>query len=551
MTKKLKTKTAVILVLFLIGIAASTISTTFSTDVAEEPKKTDSLSTSYSNGATYGWTWMSGDKTRYEYGVYGTKGVPNKANCPGTRQNPVSWTDTDGNLWLFGGGGYAESGISGKLNDLWRFNINSKEWAWMSGNKTTWEYGVYGTKGVPDMANYPGARMWSVSWNDTDGNLWLFGGEGYPVSGSYGKWNGKLNDLWRFNITSKEWAWMSGNNTQNATGVYGTKGVPNIDNYPGARQASVSWTDTKGSLWLFGGYGYAESGARSQLNDLWRFNITSKEWAWMSGNKTTNEHGVYGTKGVPDIENYPGGRAGSVSWTDTDESLWLFGGGGYAESSISGKLNDLWRFNINSKEWAWMSGNKTTNENGTYGTKGVPDIVNYPGGRSRSVSWMDMNGSLWLFGGHGYGASGGEWFLNDLWRFNTTSKEWVWMSGAKTLGQNGIYGTKGVPDMANHPGARDDLVSWTDTDGNFWLFGGWGYPESGDSGYLNDLWRFGPVQVSQIPSTGVDDDDDDGKPEDDLLLIVCITLVLSALAAVSVISVILIKKHKDSSAKIN
>ena len=32
--------------------------------------------------------------------------------------------------------------------------------------------------------------------------------------------------------------------------------------------------------------------------------------------------------------------------------------------------------------------------------------------------------------------------------------EWTWVSGAKTDDQSGTYGTKGVPDAANVPGAR-------------------------------------------------------------------------------------------------
>ena len=52
------------------------------------------------------------------------------------------------------------------------------------------------------------------------------------------------------------WTWISGANTINAQGVYGTKGVPAAGNVPGARSGSVSWIDGAGNLWLFGGYGY-------------------------------------------------------------------------------------------------------------------------------------------------------------------------------------------------------------------------------------------------------------------------------------------------------
>ena len=52
--------------------------------------------------------------------------------------------------------------------------------------------------------------------------------------------------------------------------------------------------------------------------------------------------------------------------------------------------------------------------------------------------------------------------------------QWTWMSGSNTISQTGIYGTKGMPDAANVPGAREDSISWTDGAGNLWLFGGYG-----------------------------------------------------------------------------
>jgi len=36
----------------------------------------------------------------------------------------------------------------------------------------------------------------------------------------------------------------------------------------------------------------------------------------------------------------------------------------------------------------------------------------------------------------------------------------------------GIYGTLGSPASGNMPGARKNAATWTDSSGNFWLFGG-------------------------------------------------------------------------------
>jgi hypothetical protein len=72
--------------------------------------------------------------------------------------------------------------ISGWLNDLWKFD--GEEWVWMSGSNQTKQNGVYGQKGIADSNNIPGGRYGAVSWTDNSGNMWLFGGAGYPASGN-------------------------------------------------------------------------------------------------------------------------------------------------------------------------------------------------------------------------------------------------------------------------------------------------------------------------------------------------------------------------------
>ena len=43
------------------------------------------------------------------------------------------------------------------------------------------------------------------------------------------------------------------NDTDDQPGVYGTQGIAAASNVPGGRENAVSWTDSKGNLWLFGG----------------------------------------------------------------------------------------------------------------------------------------------------------------------------------------------------------------------------------------------------------------------------------------------------------
>ena len=143
-------------------------------------------------------------------------------------------------------------------------------------------------------------------------------------------------------------------------------------------------------------------------------------------------------------------------------------------------------------EWAWTSGSSTVDRSGGYGTLGKPSIGNVPGARSVPVSWIDKNGSFWLFGGCGYDSNGSFGELNDLWEFDPSSKMWTWMGGSKTLNQGGVYGTLGVASAKNVPGGRNSAVSWTDGSGNFWMFGGNGYDGMHGEGYLNDLWKYSP-----------------------------------------------------------
>lgn len=217
----------------------------------------------------------------------------------------------------------------------------AKEWTWMSGSSSTNAPGVYGTLGTASASNVPGARDSAVSWTDNSGNLWLFGGT--ELNGTVVEF---LNDLWEFNPTAKTWTWVSGSSTVDAKGVYGTLGTASASNAPGARSSSVSWVDSSGNLWLFGGGGIDVAGASGDLNDLWEFSPTAKTWTWVSGSSTGNAQGVYGTLGTASASNVPGSRAYAVSWIDKSGNLWLFGGGILPTSSAQTTvdLNDLWEY---------------------------------------------------------------------------------------------------------------------------------------------------------------------------------------------------------------
>ena len=363
------------------------------------------------------WTWVGGAAADNDSGVYGTQGAASASNIPGARQAASSWIDASGNLWLFGGTGYDSGGGVGNLNDLWKYSPSSGQWTWVSGGNGDNASGVYGTQGTAAASNVPGAREAANSWVDSSGDLWLFGGVGYDAAGG----TGNLNDLWKYSPSSGQWTWVSGANSHNASGVYGTQGTAAAGNVPGARYSASSWIDSSGNLWLFGGYGYDSTGSLGKLNDLWKYNLSSGQWTWVVGEDAANATGAYGTLGTAATGNLPGARQAANSWIDSSGNLWLFGGVGYDSTGAVGNLDDLWRYSPSSAEWTWVSGGSRATASGVYGSQGSASPANVPGGRNSISSWIDSSGNLWLFGGNGYDSTGNLGYLNDLWQYNPST----------------------------------------------------------------------------------------------------------------------------------
>ena len=388
------------------------------------------------------------------------------------------------------------------------------EWTWVGGTSETSskilpnnlyaQPAVYGALGSFAPANNPGSRSGASSWTDKAGHLWLFGGGGIDPSGCAGG----MNDMWEYDSASDEWAWMGGSKVCGIPApniaVYGALGVFASTNTPGERADATSWTDSSGNFWLFGGTGVNASAQQGELNDLWEFSPSKDEWAWMGGSNSFNAPGVCGTLGTAAKANIPGARSNATSWTDQNEHVWLYGGAGFDCSGNEGPLNDVWEFDAATNEWAGVGGSNTAapvdGQAPVYGTLGVSAAGNTPGTRTGFVTWADAGGNLWLFGGDALidGANGSSVNANfdDLWEFSVSKNEWAWMGGSSTYNppQSAVYGTLGTPSTANNPGARYLATSWTDSNGNFWLYGGIGIDATYNvPGYLDDLWELNPT----------------------------------------------------------
>lgn len=204
------------------------------------------------------------------------------------------------------------------------------------------------------------------------------------------------------------------------------------------------------------------------------------QWTWVHGPQNGNNNlGNYGTKGVEDINNIPPGRYQAAYWTDLNGDFWVFGGYNHKTGDT---YNDLWRFRPSTQKWTWMHGPQyATNTIGNLGTIGVPSPLNCPSARAWGANcWTGKDGNLYLYGGSGTTFSSEEL----VWMYNVTTNEWTWI-----WGNTGItianYGLKGVENVSNSPGGRQECKSSFVIDDKLWFFGG-----QGNAGDQNDVWRF-------------------------------------------------------------
>jgi N-acetylneuraminic acid mutarotase len=446
------------------------------------------------------WVWRDGAKLPKQVGVYGTLNVEAAANTPGARTESAGWRTATGDLLIFGGMGLGSSTKVGPLNDLWKRSAITNEWTWIGGSQLPAAAGTYGAQGSITPTNQPGARQGAVRWVGADGRLWMFGGLGRDSSATG---LGLLNDLWVYDPSISDWSWKKGSNFINANGSYGTKGIDTSTSSPGARTGAVGWTDARGNLWMFGGSGRAATGTVvGNLSDLWRYEVATNRWTWISGGSALDSNGIYGTKGITGNLAVPGGRSFATGWTSSQGSLFLFGGAGKgAVGTAKGNLNDLWTYDPNSNTWTWLTGSNAINGVASYGTLMVASPTNTPGARSGAASWLDTSGVGYVFGGQGSAA------LNDLWSFDELSQHWIWSKGPSTPNGAANYGVLNVGAPGNTPGARRGALSLVGGDGSLMLFGGTNSTNSN-----NDLWSltrgevpvFVDARVNSLTGTSLD-----------------------------------------------
>ena len=197
---------------------------------------------------------------------------------PVPRFGSATWMTKNGSdLYLFGGSTKYPAYENSVLNDMWIFSI-------FSGNFTQLQrpypinsnrrIGYYGDMQKGDLRGQPGGRMWSSTWVDDCGYLWLFSGQGL---GEKTKENpnpvwGIQSDLWYYTPSDNVWITSGGFQFTNMRKSAEHYGQASIDIFPGSRWICTTWA-IKNDMYLFGGIDF--NGENTGMEDLWHLTWTT------------------------------------------------------------------------------------------------------------------------------------------------------------------------------------------------------------------------------------------------------------------------------------
>ncbi|MFQ5456496.1 MAG: kelch repeat-containing protein [Nitrospirota bacterium] len=217
----------------------------------------------------------------------------------------------------------------------------------------TWVYNLFTDEWTKmnSSTSPPARQSHAMVYDDINEKVILYGG--------YGSGNKILQDIWTYDFITDEWIEISGSSL------------------PEERIASsFIYNSSDGVSLLFGGINFS-----GYLGDTWIYDLASDKW---------EEYKVYP---FPSPREYA-----MMAYSPSDNIAILFGGNASGNS-----LNDIWKFNIETKMWDAL----------------VPSNSR-PEARNKGKLVYSNNGSMILFGG----INNEGLLLNDTWTYNIYSNIW-------------------------------------------------------------------------------------------------------------------------------
>ena len=384
--------------------------------------------------------------------------------------NQLFWKSND-NIYIYGNDGFNNTGTT----SFWVYNLTIKQWKCIQVKNLVTSYGQ---KGVFSATNCPGNRVNSITFTDSSGNLFLFDGGAYQV-----------NDLWKYDITLQQWAWVSGyNDTSGVMGTLGPIGVASQNYFPASRLTCKPILGNDGMVYIYGGQPTFTTGADSRTN-LWRYNPTTNEWTLLSNKiipiNTSGNGQVLGEIGVEAPANHPGKLVNYTSWF-YNNCLWYFSGTNESSTDASLVQKKIWKFNLATQQWVCMKNPSTVL--GIFGQQQVSDSNNTPPSLIDMSNATVINHEAYFIGGNELGGNSTTTntfgLHNSLWKYNMLTNEWTWVKGTIFTNRPAFYGKKGVERVDNIPECKRNTLLWNDN-GTLKTFGG-----RTSKGSTVEFWNF-------------------------------------------------------------
>ncbi|XP_074655365.1 uncharacterized protein LOC141908953 [Tubulanus polymorphus] len=402
------------------------------------------------------WTWIAGNNLRNQQSNISYLGSD---NYPGSRSGNAYWSDGVRHAWIFGGLGFDDS-IDAKipkvLNDLWRYDMSTNRWDLLLEERRGWNH-----EGIDrNLRDLPASRYNSAACGKRGDFLVLYGGR---TIGDH-----VLGDTWLYFFSNSSWI-----------------NLLDIQFAPAARSEMALWC-LDDQMVIFSGV----DEHFAFLNDVWVFDFSKLFWREIEVDRGTDDDSRNHRNPLP--------RNGAVTWVTNNRTMFMFGGNIEKnlrnQHSSVGFTSDLWSFSLTRRSWRYLNGFTRPGHVAIYGVLGHGDSDTIPGCRKLSLSWVDLNGDLWLFGGEGIdylmpNFYRGDKELSDLWKYDVNREVWVWMGGLTKGEGRATYGNIHTPSLDNLPGPRLNAATWVRND-TFYLFGGDGHDATGEEGQLNDVWVF-------------------------------------------------------------
>jgi len=411
------------------------------------------------------WEFLKGHLNfQYDYeSHYYAFNVYDVNNKPSSREHCGSGIFNNKILIFGGDGSYAGS-------DIWSYDINAKAWAIIS-NRGQNE--VYTDKFNESTVAHPGDRTRMASVMDKNGYFWFFGGETKDL-GFHTGWN----DLWKFNPTTKNWTWMGGSTTHSSAGSYN---VPNTPDWPRARYRVRGWFDKDGNYWIFGGVYFDGVNPPFPLNDMWKYNVSTKVWTCETGDcnqlhMPNAPSGVYpATVGQSSVSYKPRARCDYGYWQDLEGNFLFFGGNNGDAHSIGCSLADTWKYNPKTKVW-------------TYLAQETSPSINSPGPQIEPLCWMGNDGVPWM-----RLVNRSIWKLNNgKWVNQRYETDYAWESPILVNNQPFVFNN------INQPGSHFTTFNHIRNDSLVFLFNGYGRDQSSQPYYTGALWAYS-LEQNRLP----------------------------------------------------